>query len=232
LSTQQVNSTATNEADVEVRLRANEAAYPELNKFTYGVKGAFDRLAAGLILLVLALPIAIISLLIMLTSPGPVLVRQSRVGRFGKSFTAYKFRSMREDAEMLRDQLEQDNSHSAPTIFKVKRDPRVNRFGRLIRRTSIDEIPQLFNVVRGEMSLVGPRPPLPREVMHYQPHHLQRLAATPGMTGLWQIRGRSEIPFEEMVEMDLEYIRTWSLWTDLRIIIKTPFAVIGGRGAW
>ena len=211
---------------------ARKRSYAEFNEFAYVIKGVFDRVVASLIVLALAIPIAIIAMLIKMTSPGPVFVRQPRVGRFGKSFIAYKFRSMREDAEMMRDDLEQANSHGAPTIFKVRHDPRVNRFGRLIRRTSIDEIPQLFNVIRGEMSLVGPRPPLPREVMHYQPHHLLRLAATPGMTGLWQIRGRSEIPFEDMVEMDLEYIRRWSLWLDLYIILRTPLAVVGGRGAW
>lgn len=227
-----MSSILASDTDAEAGVRTQEIAYTEFNELAYAIKGIFDRVAACLILLVLALPIAIVSLLIKITSPGPIFVRQPRVGRFGKSFVAYKFRSMREDAELLRDQLEQSNSHGAPTIFKVKQDPRVNSFGRLIRRTSIDEIPQLFNVVRGEMSLVGPRPPLPREVMHYQPHHLQRLAATPGMTGLWQIRGRSEIPFEDMVEMDLEYIRRWSLWLDMYILIRTPFAVVGGRGAW
>ncbi len=227
-----MGSLVASDTELDASVRTEEISYAEFNEFAYALKGVFDRVTASLIVVALALPIAIVALLIKLTSPGPVFVRQPRVGRFGKSFTAYKFRSMREDAEMLRDQMEHENSHGAPTIFKVKRDPRVNRFGRLIRRTSIDEIPQLFNVIRGEMSLVGPRPPLPREVMHYQPHHLLRLAATPGMTGLWQIRGRSEIPFDDMVEMDLEYIRRWSLWLDLYIILRTPLAVVGGRGAW
>jgi lipopolysaccharide/colanic/teichoic acid biosynthesis glycosyltransferase len=114
----------------------------------------------------------------------------------------------------------------------MRLDPRVTAVGRFLRRTSLDELPQLFNVLRGEMSLVGPRPPLPREVVHYQPHDLQRLAATPGMTGLWQVRGRSEIEFEEMVDIDLEYIDNWSLWLDLTILVRTPIAVVGGRGAW
>lgn len=227
-----MGSLLASDTELDASVRTQEISYAEFNEFAYAIKGVFDRVVASLIVLALAIPIAIIALLIKMTSPGPVFVRQPRVGRFGKSFVAYKFRSMREDAEMMRDDLEQANSHSAPTIFKVRRDPRVNRFGRLIRRTSIDEIPQLFNVIRGEMSLVGPRPPLPREVMHYQPHHLLRLAATPGMTGLWQIRGRSEIPFDGMVEMDLEYIRRWSLWLDLYIILRTPLAVVGGRGAW
>jgi lipopolysaccharide/colanic/teichoic acid biosynthesis glycosyltransferase len=108
----------------------------------------------------------------------------------------------------------------------------VTPVGRFMRRTSIDELPNLFNVLRGDMSLIGPRPPLPREVAHYSARDMQRLAATPGMTGLWQIRGRSEIPFENMVEIDLEYIERWSLWLDLYIVLRTPIAVVGGRGAW
>ena len=227
-----MRSVAMNETEVEGSVHALDVQYAQFNEIAYGIKRVFDRVAAFLALLFLALPIALVALLIKLTSPGPIFVRQMRVGRFGKPFTAYKFRSMREDAEMLRDQLEGENSHGAPTIFKVRRDPRVNQFGRFIRRTSIDEIPQLFNVLKGEMSIVGPRPPLPREVMHYEPRHMQRLAATPGMTGLWQIRGRSEIPFEEMVDMDVEYIRRWSLWLDMYIMLKTPLAVFGGRGAW
>jgi lipopolysaccharide/colanic/teichoic acid biosynthesis glycosyltransferase len=139
---------------------------------------------------------------------------------------------MREDAELIRDELEEHNSHESPTIFKIKSDPRITRFGGFVRRTSIDELPNLFNVLRGEMSLVGPRPPLPREVAHYQPRHLQRLAAKPGITGLWQVRGRSEIGFEEMVDLDLEYIERWSLWLDVMILARTPFVVVNGRGAW
>jgi lipopolysaccharide/colanic/teichoic acid biosynthesis glycosyltransferase len=227
-----MRSFVVSDTELEINVHANDVQYPAINEFAYGVKGVVDRAIAFGLLLLLALPVLLVAILIKLTSPGPIFVRQMRVGRYGRPFTAYKFRSMREDAELLRDQLERENKHGAPTIFKVKRDPRVNSFGRFIRRTSIDEVPQLFNVLRGEMSLVGPRPPLPREVMHYEPHHLLRLAATPGMTGLWQIRGRSEIPFEEMVDMDLEYIQHWSLWLDFCIIVKTPLAVVGGRGAW
>jgi lipopolysaccharide/colanic/teichoic acid biosynthesis glycosyltransferase len=139
---------------------------------------------------------------------------------------------MRRDAEMMRDYLEDQNHHDDPLIFKMRRDPRVTRIGSILRRTSLDELPNIFNVLRGEMSLVGPRPPLPREVAHYTPHHMRRLAATPGMTGLWQIRGRSEIPFEEMVEIDLEYIERWSLVRDAYIVLMTPVAVVTGRGAW
>jgi lipopolysaccharide/colanic/teichoic acid biosynthesis glycosyltransferase len=196
------------------------------------VKGALDRVFALVLLLALAVPITVIALVIKVTSPGPVFVKQTRVGRFGKPFVFYKFRSMLKDAELLRDGLEDDNIHEAPTVFKLRRDPRVTPVGRFMRRTSIDELPNLFNVLRGDMSLIGPRPPLPREVAHYSARDMQRLAATPGMTGLWQIRGRSEIPFENMVEIDLEYIERWSLWLDLYIVLRTPIAVVGGRGAW
>jgi lipopolysaccharide/colanic/teichoic acid biosynthesis glycosyltransferase len=224
----------TRNADVEidaVETRA-VAAYPQLTGFAYAVKGGIDRIAAALLLVVLVIPMLVIAALIKLTSPGNVLVRQDRVGRYGHPFTFYKFRSMRADAEILRDELEGDNHHDAKHMFKIKRDPRITRVGGFLRRTSIDELPNVFNVLRGEMSLIGPRPPLPREVVHYDDYHMQRLAATPGLTGLWQIRGRSEIPFEKMVDMDLEYIERWSLWLDVMILLKTPLAVLHGTGAW
>jgi len=224
-SEQEVLTTATT-SSVET------VVFTELGGATYAVKGVLDRVFALALLLALALPITLIALLIKITSPGPVFVKQTRVGRFGKPFVFYKFRSMLKDAELLRDGLEDDNIHEAPTVFKMRRDPRVTPVGRFMRRTSIDELPNLFNVLRGDMSLIGPRPPLPREVAHYSARDMQRLAATPGMTGLWQIRGRSEIPFENMVEIDLEYIERWSLWLDLYIVAMTPVAVVGGRGAW
>lgn len=208
------------------------AEYPQLTGLGYAVKGGLDRAAAALLLIALAIPMLMIAALIKMTSPGAVLVRQERVGRYGHPFTFYKFRSMLADAEMLRDQLERDNHHDAKHIFKIRRDPRITRIGGFLRRNSLDELPNLFNVLRGEMSLIGPRPPLPREVAHYDDYHMQRLAATPGLTGLWQIRGRSEIPFEKMVDMDLEYIERWSLWFDLTIILQTPLAVLRGTGAW
>jgi lipopolysaccharide/colanic/teichoic acid biosynthesis glycosyltransferase len=144
----------------------------------------------------------------------------------------YKFRSMRADAEIVRDELEDQNHHDAPLIFKMRRDPRITGVGGFLRRSSLDELPNLFNVIKGEMSIIGPRPPLPREVAHYDAYHMRRLAAVPGITGLWQVRGRSELPFEEMVTLDLEYIEAWSLWLDLSILVRTPVAVLSGRGAW
>jgi lipopolysaccharide/colanic/teichoic acid biosynthesis glycosyltransferase len=229
-----MRSGVTRNDDIEIDAVETRAAaeYPQLTGFAYAVKGGIDRIAAALLLVVLAIPMLVIAVLIKLTSPGDVLVRQERVGRFGRLFTFYKFRSMRADAEMLRDELEGDNHHDAKHLFKIKRDPRITRVGGFLRRNSIDELPNLFNVLRGEMSLIGPRPPLPREVAHYDDYHLQRLAAMPGLTGLWQIRGRSEIPFEKMVDMDLEYIERWSLWLDMTILLKTPLAVLRGTGAW
>jgi lipopolysaccharide/colanic/teichoic acid biosynthesis glycosyltransferase len=213
--------------------KGDQVVYPELGGFAYDVvKPVLDRIGAVILLALFAIPMTVIAIAIKLTSPGPVFVKQERVGRYGQPFLFWKFRSMRSDAEVMRDELEDQNHHDAPLIFKMRRDPRVTRVGAFLRRSSLDELPNLFNVLRGEMSLIGPRPPLPREVAHYTPHHMRRLAATPGMTGLWQVRGRSEIGFEEMVELDLEYIERWSLLRDAWIALKTPVAVFTGRGAW
>ena len=226
-----MNVTRPSHADAP-SVAAPAVTYRELGGVPYWLKGVLDRLGAFTALTILAIPFGVIALIIKVTSPGPVFVKQTRVGRYGRPFQFWKFRSMRADAEDARHDLEEDNDHDSPLIFKMRRDPRVTPFGRFMRRASIDELPNLFNVIRGEMSLVGPRPPLPREVAHYTPYHMQRLAATPGITGLWQVRGRSEIPFEQMVEIDLEYIEEWSLWLDLKILLRTPIAVFGGRGAW
>lgn len=227
-----MRSLASREAELDLAPPTHVVDYRELGGLAYATKGVLDRVAAGLLLVALAVPFAVIALLVKLSSPGPVFVKQTRVGRFGRQFGFYKFRSMREDAELLRDHLEDDNHHDAPTVFKIKRDPRITPFGGFMRRTSLDELPNLMNVLKGEMSLVGPRPPLPREVIHYEPQHMQRLAATPGMTGLWQVRGRSELPFDEMVRLDLEYIDRWSLWLDASILLRTPLVVLNGKGAW
>ncbi len=227
-----MRSVSSRDAELDFAASSEAAEYPDLAGVGYAVKNVLDRLSAAAILIVLAAPMLVVALVVKLSSPGPVLVRQVRVGRFGRPFTFYKFRSMREDAEQTRDELECENNHDTPMIFKIRRDPRITPVGGFIRRTSLDELPNLLNVLRGEMSLVGPRPPLPREVAHYEPRHMQRLAATPGITGLWQVRGRSELGFEEMVDLDLEYIERWSLWLDLTILVRTPFVVANGRGAW
>jgi lipopolysaccharide/colanic/teichoic acid biosynthesis glycosyltransferase len=183
----------------------------------------------SLVGLVLFSPLLIVvSLLIKLGNlHAPIIFRQVRVGKNGRPFTIYKFRSMVPDAEKLLAKLKERNETSG-CMFKMKDDPRVTRIGRFIRKTSIDELPQLINVLRGEMSLVGPRPPLPSEVAQYSDYHKRRLLVTPGCTGLWQVNGRSNVGFEKMVELDLEYIRERNLAMDLKIIFMT-FAVMVDR---
>jgi lipopolysaccharide/colanic/teichoic acid biosynthesis glycosyltransferase len=194
----------------------------------------------GLLLLPL---LALIALLIKIDSSGPVFFTQMRVGKGGRTFRFYKFRTMHVNADpevhrryvqsLIRDQAEttQAGESARPAVYKMTNDRRVTRLGRLLRRTSLDELPQILNVVRGEMSLVGPRPPLPYEVEAYKDWHKGRLAVTPGLTGLWQIRGRSSVPFDEMVRMDLEYIRRQSLALDLEILLQTLPAILSGKGA-
>jgi exopolysaccharide biosynthesis polyprenyl glycosylphosphotransferase len=196
-----------------------------------GVKRLVDILGAALGLLVLGpLLMVPIAVAIKLSSSGPVLFRQTRSGLRGRQFTMYKFRSMVGNAEMLRGPLEAFNEVSGP-VFKMKNDPRVTRFGRFLRRTSLDELPQLWCVLKGEMSLVGPRPPIPSEVDEYDPWHRRRLSMKPGLTCLWQVSGRSTIAFEEWVRLDLQYTDNWSLWLDLRILLRTIPAVLNGVGA-
>lgn len=162
---------------------------------------------------------------------GPVIFKQIRVGENGKAFCIYKFRSMITNAEELKLLLVHQNEASGP-IFKMKQDPRVTRFGRFIRRTSIDELPQLINVLKGDMSLVGPRPPLPEEVEKYTSYEKQRLTVTPGLTCYWQVSGRSAIGFEQWVEMDLKYINERNLLIDIKLIYKTIFVLFGSRNAY
>lgn len=199
--------------------------------FNLAMKRALDVLISGSLLLITSPFMALIAFLIPRDSPGPVLFRQIRVGRRGKPFVFYKFRTMVEDAEAQRPHLDTLNQASGP-LFKIRDDPRRTRVGRLLRRTSLDELPQLFNVLKGEMSLVGPRPALPLEVEQYEDWHRRRLDISPGMTGLWQVSGRSELTFDEMVMLDLYYAENWSLWLDLQILFKTIPTVILGTGAY
>jgi len=182
--------------------------------------------------LTLLLPLFIlIALAVRLTSRGPALFVQDRCGIRGRVFRFYKFRTMVQDAEERRAQLAHLNEMNGP-VFKIERDPRVTLLGRLLRKFSLDELPQLWNVFKGDMSLVGPRPPLPDEVECYSPHQAQRLAVIPGMTGLWQVSGRSALPdFDSWIELDLHYVKSWSLWLDVRIMLKTIVVVILARGA-
>ena len=182
-------------------------------------------------LLGLAAPIMLLAaLLVKLTSPGPVFFKQIRVGRGGKQFWCYKFRSMCVDAEAKKAALMHLNEASGP-VFKIKRDPRLTPVGGILRKLSIDELPQLWNILRGDMSVVGPRPPLPAEVAQYGVRELGRLAVHPGLTCLWQINGRSNIPFERWMELDLIYIDTMSLRNDIKIVCRTVPTVLFGLGA-
>jgi lipopolysaccharide/colanic/teichoic acid biosynthesis glycosyltransferase len=194
-------------------------------------KRLFD-LAVGSLVFVLVIPVVpLIALMIKLDSPGPVFYRQDRIGRGGRPFRFYKFRSMYREADRRRAELEAKNEQQGP-VFKIKSDPRITPVGQFLRRSSMDEIPQILNVLRGEMSIVGPRPPLPVEVARYQPWHRRRLDVKPGITCLWQIAGRSQIGFDEWMRLDMEYLRTRSLRTDLAIFVKTLPAVMARRGAY
>ena len=194
-------------------------------------KRCFDVVASLLGLVVLAVPLLIVCLIILIDSPGasPIYV-QERIGKNGKSFRFYKFRSMVPNAEKMLESLLEKNEMQGPA-FKIKEDPRITKFGRFIRKTSIDELPQLWNVLKGDMSLVGPRPPLPREVAQYNEYQLQRLKVIPGITCYWQIQPRrNRMSFDKWVELDLKYISERSFKTDLKIIFKTFSAVCGMEG--
>ncbi|KQU26993.1 multidrug MFS transporter [Bacillus sp. Leaf75] len=195
-------------------------------------KRCIDILGALAGLLLLAIVFMIVSLLIKIEDPkGSIFFSQKRVGKNGKEFNMYKFRSMVSDAEAKLAELLQQNEATG-AMFKMKNDPRVTKIGRFIRKTSIDELPQLLNVLKGDMSLVGPRPPLLREVSEYTEYQKQRLLVTPGCTGLWQVSGRSNVGFEEMVELDLTYMTTRSLITDITIICRTVFLLFGSKNAY
>lgn len=213
------------------RLRLLMLIWVIRNKITGNLKRALD-LAVASVGLILAAPIMIVTaILIKLDSPGPVLFYQPRVGKWGKEFYCYKFRSMYIDAEERIKELRNQNEADGP-IFKMKHDPRITRVGRVIRKLSIDELPQIFNVLKGEMSLVGPRPPLPREVAEYTFEQVGRLNAIPGITGLQQVSGRSDLDFKRWVELDLQYIEEQSLLKDIEILLRTIPAVILGKGAY
>lgn len=195
-------------------------------------KRVIDVVGAVFGLLLLSIVFIAIAILIKIEDPkGPILFTQKRIGLNGKEFKMYKFRSMVSDAEEKLKELLKYNEVSG-AMFKMKDDPRITRVGKFIRKTSIDELPQLFNVLKGEMSLVGPRPPLPREVELYSNYDKQRLLVTPGCTGLWQVSGRNSVGFQEMVELDLQYIEKRTLLFDFKIIIKTVLVLFGSKDAY
>ncbi|MBO0472986.1 sugar transferase [Enterococcus ureasiticus] len=195
-------------------------------------KRIVDVIGSVLGLILLSPVFLVVAFLIRKEDPnGPVVFSQKRVGKQGRLFTMYKFRSMCIDAEeQLHDLIELNEIEGA--MFKIKEDPRVTKIGKKIRKTSIDELPQLLNVLKGEMSLVGPRPPLQREVVAYSQRDMQRLSVKPGCTGLWQVRGRNDVHFDDMVDFDLEYIEHQSIWNDFKIILQTLKVMFLSRGAY
>jgi exopolysaccharide biosynthesis polyprenyl glycosylphosphotransferase len=234
--------------DVEATLSTHEF-YPDLaqrdqaTKLSRTIKRAIDILGSSTALLFLSPLFLSIALAIKMSSRGPILFRQKRIGRYGIPFTCLKFRSMHvdNDPRIHIDYVKQFISGTVPSgtsqaggnVYKITKDPRLTRVGRLLRKASLDELPQIINVLRGEMSLVGPRPPIPYELDAYDIWHRRRLLEVkPGITGLWQINGRSRLPFDEMVRLDLRYATRWSLWLDVKILLRTPRAVFSGEGAY
>lgn len=205
---------------------------PEFTGSRRVLKGGFDRLVAATALVLLSPLLLAIAAAIRLTSPGPALFRQVRIGKGGRKFEMLKFRSMRVTAEQELADLLARNEASDGLLFKIRQDPRITAVGARLRRFSLDEVPQLVNVLRGQMSLVGPRPPLPAEVQQYADDVQRRLLVKPGLTGLWQVSGRSDLSWEESVRLDLDYVENWSLALDLSILWKTGAAVLSRRGAY
>ncbi len=229
-------------AGMKVSSRVNLAGAGK--KLALTVKALMDVTGSLLAVVLLAPFLAVIAITIKLTSKGPILFRQQRVGQFGKPFVFFKFRSMytandpaiHQDyvQNYIKGSIDSDQSSKRDTpVFKLQNDPRITPIGRFLRKTSLDELPQFFNVLRGEMSLVGPRPPIAYEVDCYKAWHTRRLrVAKPGLTGLWQVNGRSRTTFNEMVRLDLQYAESWSLWLDLKILLRTPLVMVTGGGGY
>jgi exopolysaccharide biosynthesis polyprenyl glycosylphosphotransferase len=204
---------------------------PTIEGVDWILKRSFDIVISGLLLLVLS-PILLLSILaIRLTSPGPILFRDERVGLGERTFPMLKLRSMVSNAAQAQAELEEMNEADG-ALFKIRNDPRITPVGRVLRRFSIDELPQLLNVLRGEMSLVGPRPLPMRDYRLLEPWHRRRYSVLPGITGLWQVSGRSNLGFDTLVRLDFYYLESWSIWMDIAIIARTPLAVLRGRGAY
>jgi exopolysaccharide biosynthesis polyprenyl glycosylphosphotransferase len=208
-----------------------EVRPPVLTGVQWAIKRAFDIVVAAILIVLLALPGLLVALFIRLTSPGPAIYRNPRIGVGEAEFPMLKFRSMYEDAEDQQDELEEFNEADG-AMFKIRDDPRITPVGRILRRFSIDEVPQLWNVLRGEMSLVGPRPLPLRDYERLEPWHRGRYRVLPGITGLWQVSGRSALGFDDLVRLDFYYVENWSIWLDIEVIARTPLAVLRGRGAF
>lgn len=216
------------------RLQINEQEIIEIERKESAIynisKRALDIIASTLGLIILSPILLVVAILIKLESKGPAIFSQKRIGLNKKEFKMYKFRSMVQNAEELKEKLAKENEMSGP-MFKMKNDPRVTKVGRFIRKTSIDELPQLINVLKGEMSLVGPRPSLPKEVSKFEPWMLRRLSVKPGLTCYWQVSGRNNIDFEDWMKLDLQYVNDRSFWLDLKLILKTATVLFGDKNA-
>lgn len=216
------------------RLQINEQEVIEIQRKESAIynmaKRALDIMASTLGLIILSPILLVVAILIKLESKGPAIFSQKRIGLNKKEFKMYKFRSMVQNAEELKEKLAKENEMSGP-MFKMKNDPRVTKVGRFIRKTSIDELPQLINVLKGEMSLVGPRPSLPKEVSKFEPWMLRRLSVKPGLTCYWQVSGRNNIDFEDWMKLDLQYVNDRSFWLDLKLILKTAIVLFGDKNA-
>ena len=219
------------ETEIGFREGARSAARDD-KAIQLAMKRSLDIVGGVCLLVALIIPWIIVAIIIRIDSKGPIFLRQSRVGRYGQVFGMYKFRTMCDRADEMLAELKAHNEKNNDPLFKMRSDPRMTRVGRWLRKTSIDEMPQLLNTIRGEMSLVGPRPPLPREVQVYTDRQLRRLDAKPGMTGLWQVSGRSLLSFDEMVDLDLKYIEEWSFARDIVILAKTVPSVVSAKGAY
>jgi lipopolysaccharide/colanic/teichoic acid biosynthesis glycosyltransferase len=211
---------------------ATKARVQAKRRLEPAVRRGFDIALSSAALMASAPVIAAAAVAVKLTSPGPVFFKQVRVGKHGKPITIYKIRSMYVDAEKRLAELQDKNESKGGVTFKIKRDPRITPVGRIIRKFSIDELPQLWNVLNGTMTTFGPRPPLPREVAKYGPHERRRLEVKPGLTCLWQVSGRSDLSFEQQVALDIEYIDKATLKDDVEILAKTVPAVVTGKGAY
>lgn len=212
-----------NSLEIQVVNKENRVIYNS-------TKRLMDILLSLLGLIIVSPIMLIVAILIKLESSGPVIFSQKRVGLNGKEFNMLKFRSMVQNAEELKEKLQKQNEMSGP-MFKMKEDPRVTKVGRFIRKTSIDELPQLINILKGEMSLVGPRPSLPKEVAKFEPWMLERLSVKPGLTCYWQVSGRNNIDFEDWMKLDIKYVKDRTLWLDIKLIFKTFFVLFGDRNA-